>query len=118
MLFRSALYRASSDDYLSSELDNQIGVAGSQIVSRDLRGYKPFVAIGGLCMYRKKGSDERLYVSSHKSGSPTEYPYTKEGLLHFRNHAIWLRAMVWRGRVEYETVLCELLLRKIIGLDK
>lgn len=114
----TALYRASSDDYLMSELDNQIGETGRQIVSRDLRGYKPFVAIGGLCIYLKKGSDERVYVSSHKSGSPVEYPYTREGLLHFRNHAIWLRAMVWRERVEYENVLCELLMRKIIGLDK
>lgn len=112
---RTALYRYSSDEFVEESLSNRVGRDTDRIRSRDLRHYRPWVSIGGVCIYRRKSAEPGLYVSTHFSGSPESYPYTKEGLARFKLRALEIKSLIWRGRVEYESVLCEMIIHKIVG---
>lgn len=110
----TAIYRAAGEDYTSKALNNTFAGEIGPVVSRNLREYRPWVSIGGICVYRHKADKLRLYASSHVSGSPKTYPATREGLNRFRLDAMEIRSLIWHNRVEYETALCGLILHKFV----
>lgn len=77
------------------------------IVSRDLREYRPVCSIGEITIYRHKSAQE-YYVSNHRSGSPKHYDATPYGCAQFvRDQMVWLRAAYLSGKIFFENYSCQ-----------
>lgn len=83
----------------------------SNIVNRPLMEYRPIVTVGELCIYEHK-STRKLYVSTHKIGSPPTFSSGSCDLSRFSRSYSWIWFEYMANRVEFEEILCEILLTK------
>ena len=114
----TALYRLSEGtSFAEMALDNvYIGEDdATPVVHHNLQEFTPWVAIGELCIYRHK-SKMLYYVTTHVSGSPPTYTSAETDCKRFRNAygIIWSHHMA--RRVDYDSRICEILLRHYLGI--
>lgn len=83
----------------------------TNIVARPLAEYKPIVAVGEICIYSHK-SNGKFYVSTHVTGSPPRYSSGENDLKRFQMVYFWLWSEYMHNNVEFEEILCEILLTK------
>lgn len=109
----TALYKLTKgSEFFSMSLDNDfIGLDNRLIKSRPLTEYKPLVAVGELCIYTHK-SNGKYYVSTHISGTPKNYSAVDTDLERFRRDYPWIWWEYLSNHVEFEEILCEILLTK------
>lgn len=109
----TALYKLSDNSEFSKmSLNNDFNSAtGSIIKSRPLTEYKPLVSIGELCIYKHK-SNGTFYASLHTAGSPQRFGTSDAEIMRFQRVYSWLWFAYMSNRVEFEQILCEILLTK------
>lgn len=108
----TALYKATKDsEFERMSLRNTFNSDYSNIIVRPLIEYKPIVAVGEICIYSHK-STGKLYVSTHRTGSPEIYSSGVADLARFQRCYYWIWAEYLQNNVEFEEVLCEILLTK------
>lgn len=106
----TALYRATrGSDFADMSLQNSFAFDDfSQIRPQKLIEYRPYVAIGEICIYQHK-SQELYYVSEHLSGSPDHYGVTERELTAYRlrHWRLWNRYI--DGELLFENYLTKAL---------
>lgn len=109
----TALYRLTTgSEFERMSLSNDFASRDyTNVANRPLQEYNPVVRVGELCIYQHK-SNGKYYVSTHTKGSPTTYGVTETELARFRKAFFWVWTEYMMNRVEFEEVLCELLLTK------
>lgn len=109
----TALYKLSSgSEFERMSLDNSfIGSDYTNVVVRPLIEYRPIVAVGELCVYAHKNNG-KLYVSTHCAGSPVRFSSGASDLERFRRVYSWVWLEYIQNNVEFEEILCEILLTK------
>ena len=109
----TALYRLSQDtEFSEMSLENNfMGEESGKIKSRPLCEYKPLVSIGEICIYEHKGYGS-YYVSTHRVGSPPSFGAGEIERARFQRQYNWLWLEYMRNNVEFEDILCEILLTK------
>lgn len=110
----TALYKAVGQDneFSKMALSNEFSYDDtSREKSRRLIEYRPFVAVGELCIYRHK-SNGLYYVTGHKSGNPKTYGTSSVELARFQidYRRLWVQYM--SNRIEFENYYHELLFQK------
>lgn len=110
---KTALYKATSgSEFERMSIDNRfLGTDYKNVVVRPIIEYKPVVAVGELCIYAHKNSG-KLYVSTHVSGTPTKFSSGENDLERFRRVYSWIWTEYIENNVEFEEILCEILLTK------
>ena len=109
----TALYRATSgSEFERMSLNNEfVGTDYSCVNVRPLIEYRPIVAVGEICIYSHKNS-AKLYVSTHCTGSPPRFSSGENDLDRFRRIYSWIWLEYLGKNVEFEEILCEILLTK------
>lgn len=109
----TALYKLTSgSEFERMSLDNTFNdVNTSNVVIRPLIEYRPVVAVGEICIYAHKNSG-KMYVSTHCTGSPIHYTSGEADLARFRRNYVWIWTEYLQNNVEFEEILCEILLTK------
>lgn len=109
----TALYRLSQGtEFAEMSLNNNfIGEESGIIKSRKLEEYKPIVAVGELCIYEHKANG-RYYASTHKTGSPPSFGSGEVERSRFQRLYGWLWFEYMANNIEFEEILCEILLTK------
>lgn len=109
----TALYKVTSgSEFERMSLDNNFANADySNVVVRPLIEYRAVVAVGELCIYSHKNNG-KLYVSTHCSGSPVRFSSGEHDLDRFRKVYSWIWVEYMQNNVEFEEILCEILLTK------
>lgn len=99
----TALYKATSGtNYAEMSLDNDFKDNDlSNVVSKNLKNYDPFVEVGELCIYRHKSKYE-YYVCSHSSGHPEQYGATENERIRFKQKYLYLWSSYIDSRVYFE----------------
>lgn len=112
----TALYRLTQGTaYYSMALGNEFSNDVYGRIGRvPLNDCKPIVAVGELCIYKRKSSDD-WYVSDHLSGSPAVYGADSADLLRFCRAYPQLWGAYMRNAVIFQNSLCEILFRKYFG---
>lgn len=110
----TALYKAVGKDseFSRMALSNEFSYDDtSREKSRRLIEYRPFVAVGELCIYKHK-SNGLYYVTGHKSGNPKTYGTSSVELARFQidYRRLWVQYM--SNRIEFENYYHELLFQK------
>ena len=85
------------------------------IIVRPLVEYRPIVSVGEICIYSHKNTN-RLYVSTHKIGSPPSFTSGFADLRRFSRSYAWIWWEYMENNVEFEEILCEILLTKYYNL--
>lgn len=113
----TALYKLTSgSEFEKMSIDNDFAERDYRnIVIRPLVEYRPIVAVGEICIYAHK-STNRLYVSTHKTGSPPSYTSGAADLKRFSRAYSWIWFEYLENSVEFEEILCEILLTKYCKL--
>lgn len=109
----TALYRLVGEgSFKDMALSNEFSDMGSEYIqSKPLKEYAPICAVGELCIYQHKYTDD-IYISVHYSGAMAKYPATDKGLDTFRfRYARWLGLAYFDGRLCFEDASCEALFR-------
>ena len=83
----------------------------TNVVVRPLIEYKPVVSVGEVCIYSHKNTG-KLYVSTHKTGTPPAYTSGEADLARFQRVYFWIWSEYMQNNVEFEEILCEILLTK------
>lgn len=111
----TALYKLSQNsDFSKMSLENNFNSdTGAIIKSRPIAEYKPVVSVGEICIYRHK-SNGMLYVSTHHSGTPPTFGTSDSELERFRRCFGWVWLAHMSNRVEFEKIMCEILLTKYV----
>lgn len=111
----TALYRAvAGTEFAEMSLKNDFAHdKPSNKKSRPLKEYKPVVQIGELCIYSHK-SNERLYATRHKSGSPEYFDTSEIAIARFKKRYGWLWLEYLANNFDFEEYFCELLLTKYL----
>ena len=111
----TALYKAAgSGEFAAMSLGNEFARDdGILIKSMPLAGFNPLVSVGEICIYSAK-SGGGFYVSSHTRGTPPRYGYGDTERRRFRNAYAWLWVEHMRGRIIFESIMCEILLTKYL----
>lgn len=109
----TALYRLTSgSEFERMSIDNDFaGRDYTNVVVRPLVEYRPLVAVGEICIYSHKNSN-KIYVSLHKTGSPPTYTSGEADLKRFSRAYSWVWMEYMDNNVEFEEILCEILLTK------
>ena len=109
----TALYKLTSgSEFEKMSIDNDFAERDYRnIVTRPLVEYRPVVAVGEICIYAHK-STSRLYVSTHKTGTPPTYSSGAADLKRFSRAYSWVWYSYMENSVEFEEILCEILLTK------
>lgn len=109
----TALYKLTrGSEFEKMSIDNDFaGRDYSSVVVRPLIEYKPIVAIGEICIYSHKNNG-KLYVSTHKIGSPPTYSSGEADRARFQRVYFWIWTEYMQNNVEFEEILCEILLTK------
>lgn len=109
----TVLYNLTSgSDFERMSLENSFNdIDTSKVARRPLIEYKPIVAVGELCIYLHK-SNGKLYCSTHLSGTPPVYTSGSADLLRFWRAYNWVWFEYLSGNLEFEEILCEILLTK------
>lgn len=109
----TALYKVTrGSEFERMSLDNTfLNVDYNNVVVRPLIEYKPLVSVGEVCIYSHKNTG-KLYVSTHVSGSPIRFSCGEHDLERFRKLYSWIWVEYMQNNVEFEEILCEILLTK------
>ena len=109
----TALYRLTSgSEFERMSIDNDFaGRDYANVVVRPLVEYRPVVAVGEICIYTHKNTN-KLYVSLHTTGSPPTYTSGEADLKRFSRAYSWVWMEYMENNVEFEEILCEILLTK------
>lgn len=109
----TALYKLTSgSEFHKMSIDNSfIGCNYENVVKRPLIEYKPVVSIGEICIYSHKNTG-KLYISTHISGSPKQYSSSESDISRFQKAYFWIWEEYMVNNIEFEEVLCEILLTK------
>lgn len=109
---QTALYRLTAGSSFSKmSVDNDFDEVCSNLRHASLKELVPLVTVGEITIYRHK-SDQWLYVSTHRTGSPETFGSSAADLKRFRLHYMWVWEAFMYRRVYFEEYLCELLLEK------
>lgn len=87
--------------------------SNSRVGSRKLTEYIPVVAVGELCIYKHKSSED-LYCSEHRTGSPPYFGATDIELKRFWSACPWVWRSYMRNTIIFESEFCEVLLTKYL----
>lgn len=109
----TALYRATrqsnfADMAISNVFNKNVG---GVVISRKLAEFKAVVCVGEICIYKHK-SENRYYISTHKSGAYKSFTSGAIDLERFKREYFYIWTEYMYNRVEFEEILCELLLTK------
>lgn len=107
----TALYKLKKgSDFNNMAIGNKFSneVAG-RMRSRNLREYKPLVAIGELCIYEHKHNNT-LYATLHKSGAFEQYGTGDIERARFIKDWRFVWLMYLDNDIEFEEYTCEILL--------
>lgn len=109
----TALYKLTSgSDFEKMSLENDFAQRDyTNVIVRPLVEYKPVVAVGEICIYSHK-STGKMYVSTHKTGSPPTFSTGESDLKRFARTYSWIWIEYLDNNVEFEEILCEILLTK------
>ena len=109
----TALYKATSgSEFERMSIDNRfVGTDYKNVVVRPIIEYRPIVAVGEICIYSHKNSG-KLYVSTHTTGTPHKFSSGENDLERFRRVYSWIWPEYIENNVEFEEILCEILLTK------
>lgn len=109
----TAVYRLTQNsDFASMALSNAfLGEESGVIKSRNLLEYKPLVTIGEITVYEHK-SKSGYYVSTHRTGSPPTFGGGEVERARFQRLYSWIWFEYLANNVEFEEILCEILLTK------
>ena len=100
-----------SDMALSNEfVDDK---TSTPVKSRALKDLEPVVAVGEMCVYRKKSGG--YYASMHISGSPDRFLDSETDLKRFRRSYAWLLLAYMDRRIECEDYLTDSVLAKYLN---
>ena len=114
----TSLYKlaGSDSDFTKMALNNEFTQEEMiDIVSRNLKEYRPIVNVGELSIYKHK-SKKMWYVCGHSSGTPNQYETSPMELKRFtRDHySIWLAYL--NRRIEFESYVYKVLLEKYFNI--
>lgn len=109
----TALYKLTKgSEFERMSIDNDFAQRNyNSVVVRPLIEYKPVVAVGEICIYSHKNNG-KLYVSTHMTGSPPVYTAGEQDLSRFQRAYFWIWTEYMNNNVEFEEILCEILLTK------
>ena len=109
----TALYRLTAgSEFERMSIDNDFASRDyANVVVRPLVEYRPIVAVGEICIYTHKNTN-KLYVSLHTTGSPPKYSSGEADLRRFTRAFSWVWMEYMEDNVEFEEILCEILLTK------
>ena len=109
----TALYKLTKgSEFEKMSIDNDFVQRNyNNVVARPLIEYKPVVSVGELCIYSHKNSG-KLYVSTHATGSPPTFTAGEYDLSRFQRAYFWIWSEYMQNNVEFEEILCEILLTK------
>lgn len=113
----TALYRLTAGtDFSKMALDNEfVNVSTSAVRSMDLKHYDPVAALGGICIYKRKGANT-YYVSEHVKGQPRRFSTAEIDLERFRNKYLYLYSAYMQDRVYFETHAVEYLFQVYLNV--
>ncbi len=109
----TALYKLTKgSEFEKMSIENDFAQRDyTNVVVRPLIEYKPVVIVGELCIYSHKNSG-KLYVSTHKTGTPPTYTSGEADVTRFQRVYFWIWSEYMQNNVEFEEILCEILLTK------
>lgn len=114
----TALYRlAQGTGFAESAIENKFSNnKPTNLASRNIAEYTPFVRVGELTLYKHK-SKKLFYCTTFKSGSPPFYEGEGKGLSAFQLlYAGMLYKAAVMGMIEYESYNNEVLLDTYVGI--
>ena len=108
----TALYRLTAGtEFASMALDNEFSAEErGSTGTASLKDLVPIVAVGELCVYRRKAGG--FYVSGHVSGSPPRYGSGEKDLQRFRLRFPYLWQAFMTRKITFEDYVCEILFCK------
>lgn len=111
----TALYKVAGDgDFSAMAINNAFARDDGVIIkSMSLSAYNPIVSVGEICIYMEK-SGKGFYVSPHVKGEPVRYGCGSTEIRRFKNTYAWLWVEHLRGRIIFESAMCEILLTKYL----
>lgn len=99
-------------DFAKMAYDNDFAFDDfSGIESRSLKEYRPYKAVGEICIYKHKSRRE-YYVSEHMAGAPEVYGNSEREISAFSRGAGILRDAYLAGYVTFENYLTKVLFVK------
>lgn len=110
----TALYRLAGDSaFTKMSLSNAFYGEDERgrMGSKPLKEYRPIVQVGELCIYQHK-SASLYYCTTHVSGSPPAFGVGDAERARFRRLYSWLWYAYLDRKVDFEEVVCEILLTK------
>ena len=111
---QTALYKLTAgSSFQKMAIDNDFDEQCSNLRHAPLKELRPLVGVGEITIYTHK-SENWLYVSTHRTGSPPTFSSSAADLNIFRLQYMWVWEAYMMRRVYFEEYLCELLLSKYL----
>ena len=111
---QTALYKLTvGSSFQKMAIDNDFDEQCSNLRHAPLKELRPLVGVGEITIYTHK-SENWLYVSTHRTGSPLIFGSSIAELNRFRLQYMWVWEAYMMRRVYFEEYLCELLLSKYL----
>ena len=111
---QTALYKLTKgSSFQKMAIDNDFDEQCSNLRHAPLKELRPLVGVGEITIYTHK-SENWLYVSTHRTGSPPTFGSSVAELNRFRLQYMWVWEAYMMRRVYFEEYLCELLLSKYL----
>lgn len=111
---QTALYKLTAgSSFQKMAIDNDFDEQCSNLRHAPLKELRPLVGVGEITIYTHK-SENWLYVSTHRTGSPIIFGSSIAELNRFRLQYMWVWEAYMMRRVYFEEYLCELLLSKYL----
>ena len=111
---QTALYKLTKgSSFQKMAIDNDFDEQCSNLRHAPLKELRPLVGVGEITIYTHK-SENWLYVSTHRTGSPSTFGSSIAELNRFRLQYMWVWEAYMMRRVYFEEYLCELLLSKYL----
>lgn len=111
---QTALYKLTAgSSFQKMAIDNDFDEQCSNLRHAPLKELRPLVGVGEITIYTHK-SENWLYVSTHRTGSPSTFGSSIAELNRFRLQYMWVWEAYMMRRVYFEEYLCELLLAKYL----
>ena len=111
---QTALYKLTAgSSFQKMAIDNDFDEQCSNLRHAPLKELRPLVGVGEITIYTHK-SENWLYVSTHRTGSPPTFRSSIAELNRFRLQYMWVWEAYMMRRVYFEEYLCELLLSKYL----
>lgn len=111
---QTALYKLTAgSSFQKMAIDNDFDEQCSNLRHAPLKELRPLVGVGEITIYTHK-SENWLYISTHRTGSPLTFGSSIAELNRFRLQYMWVWEAYMMRRVYFEEYLCELLLSKYL----